>query len=363
MKKFLSLLLAMGLVLSVLAGCCVAEATSAIDLTDLNVSFADGAAYAFPMSVADAEAAGLNVPSDVCSLEKGYYYAGVNVSDIEEDEEEGNEFSVRVVYNVDSPETPWISGVTLRSDTNAGASVCGIVMGETTQSDIVAALGADKYGNTSGDELTYYLYNLNITANCYFDGDMLRMVSVTDGFVENFGTEYTATEPDADLPAASEMELNQVIVNGKLYTGEATLQDYLDNGWKLETRYGLDDEIQARRNNTVYGHYVQLYNGEYLMQAQAYNLTEEAAALAECNVTGIVVDVEWGESCIEVANGLNIGSTYDEMVAALGEPTSTSDTGDGVVAYYYSRAIMDTYTWILKIDQETNLVVSMEVGL
>ena len=181
--------------------------------------------------------------------------------------------------------------------------------------------------------------------------------------MENFGTEFNAAAPAADLPEASDLEFNQVIIGGQLYTGEATLQDYLNNGWKLESRYDLAQEVDGRRNNTLYGLGATLYNGEHLLQVGVYNKSEEPAALANCNVTQVTVKADLGANCVTLAKGLNIGSTYDEVIAALGEPRTTSESGEGIIRLNYNLVVMDAYTWIIEIDTNTNTVISLMASL
>lgn len=355
MKK----LLAFATMLCLLLGC-VCSAESAIDLTDMTVTFADGASYTFPMSLKDAEAAGLNVPENLYDLEPGYTYFAT-LTDREGEEEEFNRFNVNVACNPDTPGTPWINGVTLTAYDNVGGTIGGMTVGTTTCEAITAVLGPDKYGETDGDSLNYLLYNGNVSCSLEFDGGVLKRVALENNYVTNFGTEFAACNATGKVPEG--MELNELIIGGKLYIGSMPLTDLLNNGWKLSSRYDLADEIKARRNNSYYGKYVELYDGEHMITVFAANTKEEAAPLSESRVLGVQIDAEWGPNCVVTANGLNIGSTYDEVIAALGEPVTTGEPEEGITRLNYNLVIMNTYTWTVDIDNATNTVVAMNIGI
>ena len=356
-KKLVVLLVMLCVLLS---GVCYAE--TGIDLMNLTVSFVDGTMYALPMSLDDAAAAGLNIPSDLYSLEAGYYYS-VQINDREGDEEEFNQFTANVVCNPDTPDMPWINGLTISAANNTGASVAGITIGTTTRDEVVGALGADAHGETEAETLNYFQMDNNIICSVEFDGNVVKRLILKNGLVDAYGTVYAPAEPAAGLPAADAMELNQIIIRGKLYDGSATLNDFLNAGWKLPSRISLEDEVKARRGNTVYSKILTLYDGENMLSIQVGNKTEDALPLADCCLLKVHLNADWGADCVTVANGLNVGSSYDDVIAALGEPRTMSDESEGIKKLHYNLMIMDTYTWVIEIDTFTNKVVGMDIGL
>lgn len=357
-KKFFSAFLALCLALSMMACCGVAE--SAIDLWDLTITFANGKTYTLPMSLKDAEAAGLNVPAEAYDLEEGYYYMAVGVNDGR------NAFDVRVVHDKDGEDIPWMTGFSVDSDDNAGANVCGMVLGETTAADVVAALGADYEGDTQGNSLTYYLCDVHVVCNLDFESDAadakLTDVSVHHTFTEDFGTGFSdkAGVQDADLPDAATMPYNQVIVDGKLYTSGDTVQKFLDNGWLMQAGgYAADDEIEARDNGWVEGGFVNMYNGSSMIRVYAYNMSDSVSRWADCTVRAVETRADFGENCIVTPSNLNIGSSYDEIVAEFGEPIYTYEDSKGDTEAHFE--VLDQYEWTFDFDKDTNIAYTVKV--
>lgn len=331
-NRILSVLLATMLALSMFVCAAVAEeatiAENTISLTDSTLYIGDKT-YAFPVSIAELTEMGVSVP-DVSGLTKGQYYYDLDVDDSR------NGFSLRVDYLTSTEDPYWATGVNLNSDEHAGMSVGGMVLGETTREEIISACGADYYGCTyDADSLTYYALNMNCIWNLQFEGQeassKLTKVAMHNELVTNYGIvdASNAGVEETDLPAVSELAFNEFILDGKYYAKGATVQDLLDDGWVLPAGHEADSMVAAKDGSIVNGDRVWMYNGVSLVKVSAFNTTDAECRLADCIVNSIYVDV-CNNASIVCADGLANGvSTYDEAVAILGEPSSTTDGENG----------------------------------
>lgn len=328
-NRIMAMLLVGVLALSVFACAAVAEEAIAaetektvLNLTDSTL-YVGGKSYAFPASVAELTEMGVEIP-DVTDLTEGLYYPAVEANDGR------NGFELRVEYlsSVDDPF--WVTGVHLNSDDHAGMSVGGLVLGETTRGEIIAALGSDYYGDTYGsDELTYYAYNFNYKWYLTFDGRnenaKLIKLNMDSSIVSNYGIADSdkAGVEEADLPDVSTMGFKEFILDGKYYAKGASVQNLLDNGWVLSV------DKAEKTVSPMTGGNLWLYNGASMIRVGAYNLGETDCTYADCVIDSVYADV-CNKASIVCADGLANGvSTYDEALALLGEPGSIEDGDDG----------------------------------
>lgn len=314
----------------VLALSCVAFAEeNTISLTDSTL-YVGNKTYTFPISIADLTELGVDIP-DVSNLTAGVYYPGVDVNDGR------NGFAIRIEYLSNLEDPIWATGVNLNSDNHAGMSVGGMVLGETTRGEIIAACGGDNYGNTyEGDSLTYYAYNINYIWYLSFDGtaedSKLTRVSMHNELTEKYGEvdASNAGVKDNDLPDTSAMGFNEFILDGKYYAKNSTVQDLLDNGWVL-TFDDAEKSVAAKDGLIMAGGSLWLYNGVSMVRINAFNTNEAEGeyGYADCTINSVYADV-CNNATIVCADGLtNMGSTYDDAVAILGEPTSIEENETG----------------------------------
>ncbi len=323
-KSIVSVVLALVLALSVCMG--VAGAESAIDLRDMSCTVG-GVTCNFPVPVSTLKEAGLNVP-DVSALEEGKYYPNVQVDDGK------TSFSIRVEYCTETPDEKWATGCTLRASENPGVVVGGLVLGETTCSDVVAALGSDSSSKTSGDTLTYYLDDMTCNWTLYFDEDgKLKSVSMHSDLVGKYGDIRTINfaEPSADLPDAASMTYDEFILCGHHYKAGDTVAALLNNGWKIGDS---EAEIEARSGNRVSGDRSYYYNGEALVKVGSFNLEEEAQALKDSVIDELEVTADMGGELI-LTGDIRIGSTLEAAKAAFGEASSSKEE-EGVTISTFS---------------------------
>lgn len=328
-KSILSMILVLVLALGVCAGAAGAETETEIDLHDTSCTI-NGVTYTFPVPVSELVEAGLNVP-DVSGLEEGSYYPSVEVDD-------GKfAFYIRVDCYPETEEKYWATGCTLSMGENSGAVVGGMIIGQTTIEDVIAAMGADNHGNTSGEELDYYLDDMNYTWYLKFETDKavknLKRVSMSCDLVANYGDVRTINfaEPSADLPDAAAMAYDEFILCGHHYKAGDTVSALVGNGWRVEK---ADEEIDARSGSRVSGDRFWAYNGEGFAKVGAFNLNETACAKTDCVIDEVEVTADMSAELI-LSGDIRIGSTLDEAKAVFGEPSS-SKAEDGVTVCTFS---------------------------
>ena len=334
-NRILSLLLAALMAIGALACAASAEEAPAINLYDTTLTVGD-TTYAFPVSVADLAAMGVSIP-DVTGLSEGQYYYDVPVDDGR------NAFSVRVDRLSTTEDPLWATGVNLNSTKHAGQSVGGLVLGETTMKEVVDACGPDSNGRTYDyDYLTYYTFGDNFVWNLYFEsadeGAKLTRLTMYNALAANYGAVdgSMAGAPEENLPDPATLPYDAFILDGKLYQKGATVQQLLDNGWVLPKGHEADTTVAARDGNTVKGDRMWLYNGASLVKVSAFNTTDAECTLADCAIDSIHADVCNGVSIV-CADGLENGaSRYEEVIAILGNPISTSDDASGFRVLQYN---------------------------
>lgn len=332
-KSILSIMLVLVLALGVCAG--VAGAESEINLCDTSCTI-NGVTYTFPVPVSELTEAGLNVP-DVSGLEEGSYYPSVQVDD-------GKiAFNIRVDCYPETDEKYWATGCTLSTDENSGAVVGGLVIGQTTIDDVVAAMGADAHGNTSGENLYYYLHDMNYSWYLIFESDKtLKRVIMSCDLVANYGDVRTMSfaEPSADLPDAAAMDYDEFILCGHHYKAGDTVASVLDNGWRVKN---ADGEIEARSGSRVSGDRSWFYNGEAFVKIGSFNLKEEACALHDCVIDEVEVTADMNAELI-LSGDIRIGSTLDAAKNLYGEPSSVTEEDGATVCTFSLLNSAITYT-------------------
>lgn len=342
-NRILSLFLAVLLVMSAFAFTAAAEeaAATGISLTDATLRIGDKS-YAFPISVADLRAMGVNV-ADVSSLTEGYYYYDVKADNGRDG------FSLRVDYLTSTEDPFWVTGVNLNSNEHAGMSVGGMTLGETTLEEIVSACGADVNGDTYAEDLYYTAFNRNYSWWLYFDGSdkssKLTKVSMSCDLVTNYGVidASQAGVQTADLPAATDLAFNEFILDGKLYAHGMAVQNLLDNGWYMPQGHDADGMIEAKDGSRASGDRFAMYNGVSLVTVSAYNFTDAECMLADCVVDSVSADIA-NDAALLCADGLQNGvSTYDDAVAILGEPVSVTEGKNGLKTVRFTVINSVTY--------------------
>lgn len=350
-RKPLAILLAMIFLCSLWTGAACAE--SAYDLTDLTLN-TGSASYTLPASVAECRAAGINIP-DFDPLNENEYYFAVPVDD-------GRAaFEIRMDYCAASPDLHYVTGWTVSQKNAPGASIGGLVLGETTLKDLVAALGADDRGFEKDEAMYYSAMHNNLKWQLKFDGKgkkaTLQEIYVYTQLPGLYGIEFSpAGQPDADLPSPEALGFDQYILGGKLYQKGDKLQKLIDNGWVVDARHA-EATLGAVEEYFLHSQEVVLYNGEGTICVSVYNPAEADAPLAECLVHRVGTEL-YDNSGLVIANGLTPGvSTIEDVQAVLGEPANKRKD-DNEVVYEFKVLNGVTYT-VVEADER---IISIEIS-
>lgn len=348
-RKLIAALLALVFICTLCAGVC---AESAIDLTDLTLH-TSSASYSMPASLEEARAAGINIQDFDPPAENEYYFA------IPADDGR-SAFKLRVDYCAASPDLQYITGWTVSQKKAPGASIGGLVLGETTAKEVVAALGADNSGYEKGETLHYSAMHGNVQWQLKFDGKgkkaKLEEIYVYTYIPARYGLEFSPAAPDANLPAPEAMGFDQFILGGKLYQKGDNLQKLIDNGWVVDARFA-GGTVEAREEYLLHSQEVVLYNGTGTIRVSVYNPTDADAPLAECLVHEVETKLN-DKSGLVLANNLTPGvSTIKDVQAVLGEPVDKRKD-DNEVIYKFKVLNGVTYTIV----EEDKQIISIEVS-
>jgi len=142
-------------------------------------------------------------------------------------------------------------------------------------------------------------------------------------------------------------------LNGVLYTLSTPFSELAADGWEGEY---LDEVTVAPRTRS---HGMDLRNGEQTIRVTFFNPTEEELPLSESVVRYIAT---WehlhGRVQLVFPGNIAMGSTYEEVIAAFGEP-------ENVIEHYPSRNLSFSAEGIsvsIAIHMETNLVTGLSMN-
>lgn len=248
------------------------------------------------------------------------------------------------------------------NDTTADASLAGITLGKTTQSEVYELLGADNKGTQPGtsDSMTYYYFMGHESLTIYFDSAdanaAARHIIVSSDLPGTYGTQVSekAGVAEENLPAAADLAFNQFILDGKLYQSGDTLQALLDNGWILPATRSADKMIEARRGSRASGDRFDLYNGSSIVEVAVYNTSEAECPLSDCKINQIVVDQD-GKAALTVADGLTVSSTASVAAKLFGDASNQSAEDDG--------SVVNTYTVLNNLEYAITELDSVVTGI
>lgn len=163
----------------------------------------------------------------------------------------------------------------------------------------------------------------------------------------------TKITPNKDL--SSDMKSAQVQVDGKVLTLPTTYKELTDLGWKLASDFSEDDIVESDDFEFVY-----LEKDNSTLNVTLYNKTDEDKAYKDCEIWDIYVNETYFEeepANVCLAAGIQVGSTYKDVIAAYGEPDYVSSY---TYSSYYSY-MLDEITYSITIDNETGLVSSFGI--
>lgn len=307
--------------------------------------------YTLPLSASELTEMGITLP-DLSGLTEGRYYPDAEVHDGR------NGFSLRFDYFPGEIDLHWATGVSLNSEDHAGMSICGLVLGKTTQKEIVAAFGPDSSGATTGSNLSYYFRKMNYIFHLTFDDNaVLSKANVRTETLTTFGPVEAAAPATEELPDPTTMPFNSIIVDGVYYQAGDTVQKLLDNGWHLPVSINIDDIVEPSEGYLLNGGNPVIYNGKTAVKITYANTTDEAIAVKDCVINEFNVESDFGTEII-AADGIQPGvSTLADAKALFGEiKTSYENT-------HTFGTLNNTVNYDITVDADNNIIALAIRGL
>jgi len=220
------------------------------------------------------------------------------------------------------------------------------------EANLEAGYGSDRHEITmEGDVLTKVDLESNIEATLYFVMTVDDFASFLEDLEE--GSESSTAETPDDL--SDDLYSFMFSLNGVIYSLPFSYTEFEENGW------GGDDLDEDTLNPNQFSLVTPLTNGNYQISVSFINLTENVLSFSESNIGRITLDA-WnynrGGAELIFPGGITMGSTYEEVIAAYGEPSSRRE-GSLDVTLTYSP---NHYTGVeVRIDNDTNLVTSLRM--
>ena len=124
----------------------------------------------------------------------------------------------------------------------------------------------------------------------------------------------------------------------KLYKLPCEPSEFLDDGWTHRSpEENLDREIESHDSVTA-----QMYHEEYgLIDIELYNPGADPVKLRDCKLGGISFNSSFFTGSFTLSKGVNESSTEEDIVAALGEPDSKSDSVNDTTNLMYDEYAPD----------------------
>lgn len=158
--------------------------------------------------------------------------------------------------------------------------------------------------------------------------------------------------PSAEL--SDDLESFQIQVDGVVYTLPSPINQLIENGW--EARDDMDFELEP----FTYTNFAMIKDDVTKYPALLNNSETETKPASECEIGGFEFVLEDAENGISVVlpGGLSFGATYDEIVAAYGEPDSRfqerEDGTAGNIEYNgQTNNLGESSYWFFFFDEET----------
>lgn len=136
-------------------------------------------------------------------------------------------------------------------------------------------------------------------------------------------------EPDA-IPyeeivfTSKDISSLEFALNGQVLTFPTTVKELENIGYILDPPY--EKEVLQGSNGTIY--YTALCSARNdsggVVRFNAYNLSEESKTIEECEIEYITAE----DALFILCNGVSIESSYDEVIAIMGEPDEYEEDGD-----------------------------------
>ncbi len=302
--------------------------------------------YTLPMAVSELNEMGVSI-LDMDQVSKSF-------ASSYEAHDGRNAFSLYVGYCDVTPDDPWAIGCRLNAEKHAGISVNGMVLGQTTQSEIIESLGADKDGNTEGETLSYYFGGISNYELTFDAASVLQEIFAWTPTVSDYGpVEYSAPAAQ-DLPDPYAMPYDGIIIEGAFYRAGDTVQKLLDNGWHLPLELTADTKVKnIERNLVPNGGMVSMFNGKGKMLVIFSDNGKASTAIKDCTISSLSADFFSNVDFIAADDIRPGAATLADARAAYGEITSTEEEIN-YVSHDFSL-LNGTIKYTIDVDAEENV--------
>lgn len=155
---------------------------------------------------------------------------------------------------------------------------------------------------------------------------------VTEASTESNETEAAKTEGAAAGEISDDLYSYQILINGELYQIPMDVKELLENGWEFEG--DVNEDLDAYTYNPV----LTFNKGDYNIQVNIVNETENPQPYSECKIVGILINLYYNsgnDMTFVLPKGIQSNvSTVEDMKAAYGEPTDFSESDGMAFATY-----------------------------
>ncbi|MDR2106830.1 MAG: hypothetical protein LBP24_05425 [Coriobacteriales bacterium] len=168
--------------------------------------------------------------------------------------------------------------------------------------------------------------------------------------------------PKVEVPASPSGELSDdlysyaVRLDGVVYTLPAPYSEFKANGWELRDASLLEQTLEPGQYSL--GDVAQ--NGEHRVRLAFTNNSMDVVSIEDAEVGRVIVDdsnVQAGTQFL-LPGGITLGASYEDVIAAYGEPTDVQE-GASFKSLTYST---DAYAEVkITVKAETNLVSEINV--
>lgn len=147
---------------------------------------------------------------------------------------------------------------------------------------------------------------------------------------------------------AGNVNSNKITIAGKAYQLPMKGSELLNNGWSVPDAYtNFDNNFKAETKSITTGLQLTDSQSNRLGITCVYNESSEVKGLEDCWIFTIEVEREsvGDESLLSLPGGVSLKSTYDDVVAAYGEPgennqqfeSSSTRSGNGNKSLNYTK--------------------------
>lgn len=151
---------------------------------------------------------------------------------------------------------------------------------------------------------------------------MMNLGGDTDTDVDTEPDTNNQSNGDAVLDKSLDIAKGNFKIDGKSYQLKEGIDALEGEGWVFDTEYNDSDMIPAEDYEVLF-----FTKNDKSISLYIVNEASEEKSYKECSMYG-VYDSDTESSSLELDGGIKIGSSYDDVVAAFGEPEDIYEDGD-----------------------------------